>query len=89
MKKYGYDWNKAYNKVKEIRSIVGPNIMFLSQLIEYEKQLSNVKTAAAASTTSTTTTTNAVPVAPIKNTLANTINLAFKVAGIPFACETK
>jgi hypothetical protein len=31
--------NSAYNEVKDKRVIIGPNIIFLSQLYDYEKNL--------------------------------------------------
>jgi hypothetical protein len=39
MKKLNLTMNEAYNKVKEIRPIVAPNLVFMSQLMDYEEML--------------------------------------------------
>ncbi len=35
--------NDAYNFVREKRPIIAPNLVFMSQLMEYEKQLNDNK----------------------------------------------
>jgi hypothetical protein len=40
--------NNAYNEVKDKRIIIGPNIIFLSQLYDYEKNLTESSGNAAA-----------------------------------------
>ncbi len=36
--------NEAYNRVKEIRPIVAPNLVFMSQLMDYEEILAKSST---------------------------------------------
>ena len=37
--------NSAYNEVKDKRCIIGPNIVFLSQLYDFEKNLLELKSS--------------------------------------------
>lgn len=39
MYKYNLSMNDAYSKVKDIRPIVAPNLIFMSQLMDYEAKL--------------------------------------------------
>jgi hypothetical protein len=44
MKKLNLTMNEAYNRVKEIRPIVAPNLVFMSQLMDYEEILAKSST---------------------------------------------
>lgn len=41
MKLKGLKFNDAYNRVRELRPIIAPNLIFMSQLMDYETKLSN------------------------------------------------
>lgn len=41
MKKQNLKFNDAYNKVRELRPIIAPNLVFMSQLMDYETRLLN------------------------------------------------
>jgi hypothetical protein len=43
MKKINMKMNDAYNFVREKRPIIAPNLVFMSQLMDYEKQLNDNK----------------------------------------------
>jgi dual specificity MAP kinase phosphatase len=65
MKKYSLNLNEAYSKVREMRPIIAPNLIFMSQLMEFEAKLKPIKStfnfaaaAAAAVAANETTSSN-------------------------------
>lgn len=42
MKKLELKFNDAYNKVREYRPIIAPNLIFMSQLMDYETKLADI-----------------------------------------------
>ena len=41
MKKLNFKFNDAYNKVREYRPIIAPNLIFMSQLMDYETKIAS------------------------------------------------
>lgn len=58
MRQFGISTNEAFNKVREMRPIVAPNIVFMSQLMDYESRLKATYLTAHLSTRLTTTRLN-------------------------------
>ena len=43
MKKHNLKFNEAYNKVRDLRPIIAPNLIFMSQLMDYDAKLESLK----------------------------------------------
>ena len=41
MKKLNFKFNDAYNRVREYRPIIAPNLIFMSQLMDYETKIAS------------------------------------------------
>lgn len=71
--------NSAYNDVKDKRIIIGPNIIFLSQLYDFEKNLAD---SLSASSTLPPSSSSNNEVLPLINKCCNNNNIGMALGAL-------